>query len=290
MNVILHCRRSIAAIALAAAAGGCASVDVMPANPDELAAQLARHPVAILGETHDNAAQHRLRATALARLYEGGARPALALEQFDRGQQAAIDALLQADAPVAERVDRIVALGDRGWNWTYYRPYVELAVTYRVPLIAANLSRADALRVARDGVGAAFGPAEQAAMRLQDVPADLLRAQRREVDEGHCHTLPADALEPMARAQVARDATMAAMLQPVLPRGVVLLAGNGHARRDIGVVRYLSPADRQRAVSIGLIEDDGHAPELPRGAFDAIILTAAQPRPDPCLELQKKAG
>ena len=49
----------------------------------------------------------------------------------------------------------------------------------------------------------------------------------------------------MARAQFARDAVMARALAAHAERGVVLLAGNGHVRRDIGVPRWLaSPAPR----------------------------------------------
>jgi hypothetical protein len=35
---------------------------------------------------------------------------------------------------------------------------------------------------------------------------------------------------------------------------VVLLAGNGHVRTDIGVPRWLDPATRQRSEAIGLLE------------------------------------
>jgi hypothetical protein len=56
-----------------------------------LAQVMARRPVVLLGEVHDNAAQHATRAAALRRLLAGGARPAIAFEQFDRERQADID-------------------------------------------------------------------------------------------------------------------------------------------------------------------------------------------------------
>ena len=55
-------------------------------------------PVLLLGEVHDNAAQHRLRLAAFRAWLASGARPALALEQFDRDNQPAIDRLLAQDS------------------------------------------------------------------------------------------------------------------------------------------------------------------------------------------------
>ncbi|MFX5385568.1 ChaN family lipoprotein, partial [Acinetobacter baumannii] len=49
-----------------------------------------REPVVLLGEVHDNAAQHALRLEAFKALLDGGARPALALEQLDRDKQPAL--------------------------------------------------------------------------------------------------------------------------------------------------------------------------------------------------------
>src|SRR5258706_395182 len=107
----------------------------------------------------------------------------------------------------------------------------------RLPIVAANLSRADALRVSKEGFGAVFDAAQQGELRLNPLPADLLRTQQEAVDEGHCHQMPPQMLPALARAQIARDATLAQAIRPYLERGVVLLAGNGHVRRDVGVPR-----------------------------------------------------
>ena len=94
-------------------------------------------PVVLLGEVHDNAAQHALRLRAFEGLLAGGARPALALEQFDRNRQADIArALAQTPRPDA---DALIAAagGAKGWHWPYYRPFVELALQHGLPIIAA---------------------------------------------------------------------------------------------------------------------------------------------------------
>jgi hypothetical protein len=107
-----------------------------------------------------------------------------------------------------------------------------------------------------------------------------LAAQEHEIDAGHCHMLPQAMLPAMTRAQFARDAVMADVLQRHAAHGIVLLAGNGHVRRDLGVARWLPPAEQARVFAVGFLEDGG--PPWPVGAFDAVVRTPAADRPDPC--------
>jgi len=270
---------------MAAAAGGGAPQAISAAA---LADAMARRPIVLLGEVHDNAAQHALRAQALERLVARGARPAIAFEQIDRDRQAAIDAMRRDDSPdAATRADRIIAgAGSKGWDWSLYRPYLLIALEHDLPIVAANLSRAQAMRVATEGYEAVFDEPERAALGLDSVPQDIVRAQEYEIERGHCGQLPADSLSAMAGAQIARDAVLAQSIAPYFSRGVVLLTGNGHARRDIGVLRHLGQRDRDRVVSIGLLEDDGKAADY-AGEFDLTFLTPVQARADPCANFRR---
>ncbi len=260
-------------------------------DPSAAAAALAdamrTRRVVLLGEVHDNAAQHALRAAALARLVAAGARPAIAFEQFDRERQAGID---RARRERPRDPDWLIAQAggaSAGWDWPLYRPYVALALEHDLPIIAANLSRTDASRVVREGFGAVFDPPTRAALGLDDLPADLLAAHRREVADGHCGLLPEAMLTPMARAQVARDAVLAASIAPHAARGVVLLTGNGHARKDLGVARWLPASVRAEVLAIGLLEPAARA-ALPADAFDRVVDTPAQSREDPCEGLRAR--
>jgi len=250
-----------------------------------LAQEMARRPVVLLGEVHDNAAQHATRAAALRRLLAGGARPAIAFEQFDRERQADIDRARRetppADKTLAEHVIE-QARPARGWDWRLYRPFVELALEYDLPIVAANLSRADAMRVATQGFAAVFDEATRARFALDALPPALLAAHEKAVDDGHCNRMLADALPALARAQIARDLALAEAIRPYFARGVVLLTGNGHARKDIGVPFFLTEAERAQAIAIGLLERD--KPEEGDWAqrFDVAFSTPVQGRDDPC--------
>src|SRR5262249_40511221 len=111
----------------------------------------------------------------------------------------------------------------------------------------------------------------------------LLEAQENEIDLGHCHALRREQLPAMARAQVARDAVMAAVLREHAAQGVVLLAGDGHARQDMGVPAWIDPPTRARVFAVAFLERGD--PALP-SAFDAVVSTDAVSRPDRCATLR----
>ena len=229
--------------------------------------------IVLLGEVHDNAAQHALRLRAFEAWLAQGARPALVLEQLDRGRQADIDRL-RAQTPPPDADALIAAAGGPGWDWAFYRPFIALALRHGLPIVAANVSREEARQVMRDGLLATgFDPA---------VPPDLLDLQARDIEDSHCGMLDAPTARRMALAQVARDQALAAAVQRQAAGAVQLLAGNGHVRTDAGVPRWLTPAVRARTQAIGLLEEG----RTESGQFDRVLRTAAQPRPDPCAALR----
>jgi uncharacterized iron-regulated protein len=269
-------RAAAAACALAAAAlqAGCASAPAAPPPAAALAptpapALTLDRPVVLLGEVHDNATQHALRLRAFAALLARGARPALVMEQFDRQHQAAIDAR-RAETPPPD-ADAVIAAGrgGPGWQWAHYRPFVALALAHGLPIVAANVGRAEARAVMRDGLAAHGFDA--------DVPAPVLQAHAEAIEAGHCGMVDAALARRMALAQVARDQAMARALQAQGARGAVLLAGNGHVRTDIGAPFWLDPVTRARSEAVGLVEAGD-----PTTAYDRVVVTPPQPRPDPC--------
>jgi len=115
------------------------------------------------------------------------------------------------------------------------------------------------------------------------MPPELLDAQASGIEASHCGAIDGAAARRLALVQVARDQAMAAAIEAHARRGVLLLAGNGHVRADIGVPRWLSSATRARSEAIGLLEDGAADP----GRFDHVVVTEAQPRPDPCEAMRR---
>lgn len=250
-------------------------------------ARLSGDQVVLLGEVHDNAEHHRLRLAVLRRAMAAGWRPALVMEQFDVDRQADIDrARRERPGDATFLIDR-AAPPNSGWDWTHYRGFIELALIHGLPVIAGNLPRATATQVARRGLAAAFDAERLRELGLdQPIALPWQAAQQREIHDGHCAALPAAALPGLALAQFARDAVMADLLRRHARDGAVLLAGNGHVRRDIGVPRWLADLDAQRVFSVGYLE---RGQSRQAGRFDVEVVTTAAVRADPCEAFRSRA-
>ncbi|MDH5209215.1 MAG: ChaN family lipoprotein [Burkholderiaceae bacterium] len=281
--------RLLSALAVLSALGGCVT---RPPKLDAelLAVEMARRPAVLLGEVHDNVLQHQARAQALGIQLQRGARPAIAFEQFDRERQADIDrARKEQPAAGGSLADHVIAQGRAArdqWDWARYRPFVELALQYGLPIVAANLSRTEAAKVSREGLQSVFADADLRRLGLDRADAALQGKHEAIVQAGHCNLLPPTALPGLARAQIARDAVLADSIRPFLVRGVVLLTGNGHARRDVGVPLHFSVEERQEIWSIGLLEE---GTDEERTLFDAAFSTPVQQRDDPCQRVLPRA-
>ena len=238
--------------------------------------------VLMLGEVHDNAAGHAARLELLRARVDDGLHPALVMEQFDREQQPLLDAAVKA----CKDADCLIAkAGLADWDWPLYRPLIQFALDRNLPLIAANVSREDGAKAMRGGVDAVLDAATRARFRLDaPLPADIEAEQLSSVMQGHCNMLPESAARKMIGAQLARDVWMAKMLADAVAQGgtAVLIAGNGHVRRDVGVIRWL-PEDLAKATEIhGFVEGETVA-----GEFDVVHRLKPQERPDPCAAFAK---
>jgi uncharacterized iron-regulated protein len=255
-----------------------------------LADSLRAADVVLLGELHDNAAHHRVRAALLASA--GTNRAAVVFEHFTRAA-----APIPRPADGETRTAWLDAHGfDReGWRWPLHAPLVDAALTKARAIRGSNVSR-EALRdvVMQGGVAApadlgaivSRAPMDSAARALLD--ADLI--------EGHCGHLPAPMLPGMRAAQEVRDAAMADALLSARAEGQPwLVAGNGHVRRDIAVPRLLRVlAPEVRALSVGFVERsaDGAMPPLPPATeYDMVVVTArVTDRGDPCAAFRTPPG
>jgi len=243
-----------------------------------LALSAAAEPVIyLLGEVHDNPEGHALRLEKIAEIVRTAPQPVIVMEQFDREKRAALSAA-QQECPDAACV--IAKAGGKGWDWDFYKSVIDLALSQRIPLVAANVSPQDARLVVRDGLNAALSAPLRKAFGLDaGVPAAIDAIQREAVFQGHCRMVPRSALGGMVLAQVARDVWMAHVLREHPQSTVLLLAGNGHVRKDAGVYQWLSPQERQRTQVHGYVE----SPQAADAAwFDQVYEVAPVVRDDPC--------
>ncbi len=255
-----------------------------------LAERLRPARYVLLGEIHDDALHHRLRAALLRALLADGRPSWVVFEQIDRQHNAAV-----AAAPRdTEAVVSAGQLDKKGWDWPLHRPLFDAALAGGATIVGGNLSRAEASQVVRGGVSQApvelqgwlTGPeaavVADAALLPAWTPAQDAEL-RHQVDVGHCGALPPAMLAPMALAQRARDAALAVAMTAAPPSvRVVLIAGNGHVRRDIGVPHYLAAAQADGIVSVAFLERAKEGAMVADGPYDEAWFTAPVERPDPC--------
>jgi uncharacterized iron-regulated protein len=171
-----------------------------------------------------------------------------------------------------------LAWNERGWPWAHYGPAVMAAQRHGVPVVGANLPRAEQAQAMCD---AGLDGTLDAAVRER---------LREDVRDGHCGLLPESQLPGMVRVQIARDRAMAATLAALAEPGrvVLLVAGGGHVDATRGVplhLRRLAPALRVRTVRLAAGAAAGEATP----GFDETWPTAAPPaRGDPCEGLARR--
>jgi len=270
------------------------------ASREALNASLQAARYRLLGEVHDNPDQHAFQLECLVALGESGLRPTVAFEQFDREHDVALKQIQASGGATGEAVAEATHFDRKNWGWDLYRPLVEAALRYRMPMRAANLSRGTAGRVVKAGLDA-LGEGRASALRL-----DVAWSQERDrvlgalIVEGHCGMLPESILPGMTLAQRARDAMLAEALLDPGPDGAVLIAGNGHVRLDIGVPVYLRQARPGESIlSIGSLEVETGITD-PReyligsasgeAKYNLVYFTPRWDRPDPCEKLKPLSG
>lgn len=251
---------------------------------EELFGRAAASRFIILGEIHDNPAHHRHQAEILASMVHGGRRPALAMEQFDREHQAGLDVARMRGERDPDAIADAGRFDRRGWRWPEYRPLVALAAENGLEIIAANLSREEARALIRSG---------RPHQGLAPAAADMRAGLEADIVNGHCGVRPPEAtLAGMIEAQRGRDAQMAAAIEKGGPRGTLLIAGAGHARRSRGAPAYLAATMQDSLLVVAFVEvDPGQAD--PRAFFedenyDVVWFTPRAEREDPCAAFRNR--
>lgn len=240
---------------------------------DDLRAAMAQADVVILGEVHDNPAHHRHQAAAV----EAFAPAAVVWEMLTPDMAARFDAALLSDPDGLEE-----ALGWADTSWPSFDLYYPIfAASGAARVYGGNVPRDEARAVAGDGLAAVFGSDAGVYGLDRALPADE-QAEREALQRAaHCNQLPEDRLGMMVDIQRLRDAAMArAVVTAYDETGgpVAVITGNGHARKDRGVPRFLDRVQPVlRVLSVGQSEHGGID-----GAFDLVLDSPAPDRADPC--------
>lgn len=205
-----------------------AGIALADGSADDVARMRAAD-IVILGEVHDNPDHH----AGQARLIEAISPVAVVFEMLSPEQAAEVN---------ADGRDDLDALGHRiGWaeaGWPDFLLYHPVfAALGQTPVVGAALPR-DRVRAAfEDGAAAVFGPDAPRFGLDQPLAKSQQDARNALQFAAHCAAMPMALMAGMVEAQRLRDAQFsAAALQALATHGapVVVIVGNGHARKDWG--------------------------------------------------------
>ena len=248
---------------------GCALLEPAPL-PARARHALLPTDVLLLGEQHDAPEHQVLERETVEWLAGRGELAALVLEMAERGRSTAG---LAPDA--SERaVQSALRWSDAGWPWASYGPVAMAAVRAGVPVLGGNLPRKALSATTAD-----------AALDAR-LPPEAWQRQQDAVREGHCGLLPEKMLPGMVRVQIARDISMARTAAEAHRPGkvVLLVAGNGHVLRSLGVPLHLPANLRSKVVAA----QAGQAPAAIKKEADWVQRTAPLPPKDACAELREQ--
>lgn len=279
---------------------------------ETLLSEAARADVLFVGEQHDDPATHRLQLALLEGIARRRSNVVLALEMFERDVQPVLDDYLAGRASLDEFIVK-----SRPWRnfATDYHPLVAFAKARGWRVVASNIPRPYASRVAREGLSSLeqlSAADRQHAARQIECPNDDYRKRVVAAINGH-PTAKADRKQSEAEraaaaarndrfyfAQCIKDETMAESVEQALTAApgarplVIHLNGAFHSDYHAGIVPRLKrrlPDVRVKAVSIIPVDNldlvDGRA-ERKRADYLAFVLKPqAKPAGDQAAEPAK---
>lgn len=238
----------------------------------------AEAEIYVLGEVHDNPAHHLAQAEAVAAIVPR----AVVFEMLTAEQASRVTGDLRQD-PLA--LGAALDWAESGWpDFAMYYPI--FAAAGDAQILGAAVPR-DATREAMQiGVPRAFGDEAVAFGLTDEIDADQLADRLNLQMEAHCNALPLELLPGMVDLQRLRDARLAQVALDALDETggpVVVITGNGHARKDWGVPSYLARvAPGATVFALG----QGEEGDTPDGGFDLVLDAPSVEREDPCLAFQ----
>lgn len=242
---------------------------------DSLLDQLAAAPRVLVGERHDQLAQHLAERWLVEALQARRPQGSVLLEMLSANQQAAVDATRAAVRegrldPASAAVPEALAW-QPGWSWQDYGPLLQSLLRIDLPLQAADLDR--------DEVHRLYAQPQPLSGRLSTAPRVRLLLQGI-IAESHCRALPTAQLQAMTALQQQRDRRLAQRLLAA-PTPALLITGGWHADRRAGVPRHVADlAPRQQLLVLQLLPEGEPLP--PPGSADLVWITPAEHHPDPC--------
>lgn len=212
---------------------------------DAALADLAAGRLVAVGESHDDAAHHRLQAEVLSALAARSPNLAVAFEMVGYEDQAVLDAYMSGATPEAEFAAWWKA--NWGFDFSLYKPIFDAARSAGVRAYGLNAPRDVIKSVGKNGL-AGITPAERARIPASIAESSDPRYRKYVLDSVSGHGAPPAAIPRMLEAMSVWNETMGEKAAQLAAGGrtVLIIAGEGHVLYKAGI---LESAARRGAMS-----------------------------------------
>jgi uncharacterized iron-regulated protein len=197
---------------------------------------LMDYQVIFIGEEHESRFSHNAELTILKGLAERDSNLVLALEMFERDVQETLDAYLKGKISEKKFLKQ-----SRPWpNYLEdYRPLILLAKSKGMPVIAANIPRRAAAAVS---MANEISPEVMGEDRIYLPKTVYLKSKEyykrfaSSMEEmPHFTPMKDIKVDGLYKAQVLKDAVMAASIEPFLNRRILFCCGHFHSDYHLGI-------------------------------------------------------
>ncbi|WP_432474423.1 ChaN family lipoprotein [Amphritea sp. HPY] len=203
----------------------------------ELLQQLTQSQYLLIGEKHDNPDHHQIQQRLLSQLLQRK-NTRIVFEMLDNEQNTALDKLTASDnlAQIKSKLN----WSDSGWSWSDYGPLIQSAAQQQSEIRSGNIARPQLQEIYRNGPASIV--TSDRFRSFSSVTQEVRNTIQQQVYESHCKTMPLEHMTPMVNIQIARDASMASAMTNELSgeQYAILVAGNFHSRKDLGVPLHLN--------------------------------------------------
>lgn len=242
----------------------------------ELLQIVASSDYLLLGELHDNLLHHVIRGKLLASLPQT---TKVVAEHLESGRQ------LADQGPLLPALEN-AGFSAESWRWPLHGSLFSSIRDHGLVVVGGNIPKSTARAIVREGPGAIppdlaaiHSANELTAIQIEKLDAELLRS--------HCGQVPVNLVPGLRLAQQIRDVAMFDGLRRTQGKPAVLLAGNGHVRKDYGVPRLIAREyPQRRQISIAFLEE-GASAAAEKSAYDYVWITDAATRTDPCADFRR---
>jgi uncharacterized iron-regulated protein len=259
-----------------------------------LLADAARHDVVLLGESHDEADDHRWQLQTLAALHALRPRMVIGFEAFPRRVQPVLDRWVAGKLSEKEFLAR--SEWDKVWRFPaqLYLPLFHFARINRIPMRALNVEQSLTQAISREGWDAVPEAKKEGVSRPAPPSAayrselfEVFQQHRREKKDAPAKIEDREFLN-FVDSQLTWDRAMAQGLAAALrdARGgdaplVVGVLGAGHVRNGYGVPHQLRDLGVARVASLLPVDAQSECAELKAGLADAVFAMPEFPEDQP---------